>query len=367
MSKGTKPKTAAAANSDGADEKHHKYRCRELRRQLEELEEYNDILAVKLQRSEKRLRRMKIERNILLERFEHTRQYAKHDDDDDGASSDSDAPLQNTFPRAGASDVDGSDVAQQGPPATGGAKRRRGAAGVGAGTHTSSGAGTPKHGSAAAGDNSATPTTATGRKPRAEKDPNAPKRPANAFVLYCQVERPNIKSVGTELSSSELTRAMGVKWRNLSKGEKQKYYDLYEREMTRYQRELNDYKGTSAAAASATAGAGSAPATTLAVPTTTGPSSTEPNSSPPAPPTATMDVDSGAAAPSEDTAEPPVTANGDSDSIGKATETPSEVVTPSTAAEREDGAGVNVADAARMHSPGVPPTATGPAEVTGQS
>ncbi|KAJ2377648.1 non-histone protein, partial [Coemansia sp. RSA 2611] len=133
------------------------------------------------------------------------------------------------------------------------------------------------------------------------KDPNAPKRPANAFVLYCQVERPNIKSAGTELSSSELTRSMGVKWRGLPKSDKQKYYDLYEREMARYQREMDSYKGAAAKPDAL-------------------------HSSPP-PPTAAMDVDA-----SSPEADAPA-ANGAAD-----TDPASDAVTPTTATEREEPA-----------------------------
>ncbi|KAJ1730552.1 non-histone protein [Coemansia biformis] len=261
MSKGLKPRVAGAG--DGSDEKQHKYRCRELRRQLDELEEYNDVLAVKLQRSQKRLRRMKIERNILLERFEHTHKYGKGDDD---SASDSDAPLKDTFPRSIASDIDGGDAgypvssATASVPGAAARGRRRQGVGVAAGPHTnhnSSSASTPRPTSAVAVDAAgvdqagATPTAGT-RRLRVEKDPNAPKRPANAFVLYCQVERPNIKSAGTELTSSELTKAMGVKWKGLSKDEKQQYYDLYEREMDRYHREMVTYKGAAAPAADPT-------------------------------------------------------------------------------------------------------------------
>ncbi|KAJ1836382.1 non-histone protein [Coemansia sp. RSA 2706] len=254
--------------NEGTDEKHHKYRCRDLRRQLDELEEYNDMLAVKLQRAQKRLKRMKVERNILLERFAHTQQY-KPDE-----SSDSDVPLKKTFPRA-ASDDDTARV-----------RRRNG---------HSSAASTPRQQSLATND------AAPARKPRAEKDPNAPKRPANAFVLYCQVERPNIKSAGTELSSSELTRSMGVKWRGLPKSDKQKYYDLYEREMARYQREMDSYKGAAAKPDAL-------------------------HSSPP-PPTAAMDVDA-----SSPEADAPA-ANGAAD-----TDPASDAVTPTTATEREEPA-----------------------------
>ncbi|KAJ1794535.1 non-histone protein [Coemansia sp. RSA 2399] len=86
------------------------------------------------------------------------------------------------------------------------------------------------------------PTATPARKPRAEKDPHAPKRPANAFVMFCQSERPSIKSSGVDMSSGELTRAMSAKWKDLPKAEKQKFYDIYEREMVRYQRELLTYK-----------------------------------------------------------------------------------------------------------------------------
>ncbi|KAJ2118931.1 non-histone protein [Coemansia sp. RSA 720] len=266
MTKGSKPKVALA--NEGTDEKHHKYRCRDLRRQLEELEEYNDTLAVKLQQAHKRLKRMKVERNILLDRFEHTRQYGKHE------SSDSDAPLKDTFPRH-ASDMD--QEASRG--------RRK---------PYSSTASTPQASISANGE-----TAHVSRKPRG-RDPNAPKRPANAFVLYCQVERPNIKSAGTELTSSELTRSMGVKWRGLPKSEKQAYFDLYEREMARYQREMDTYKGV-----------------------------TVEQSSPVA-----MDVD-------EDETQPP-TANGEP-------ALSPESATPTTATER-DGPSL-----AKSHSPGVAP------------
>ncbi|KAJ1957431.1 non-histone protein, partial [Dipsacomyces acuminosporus] len=186
-------------------QKHHKYRCRDLKRQLEELEEYNEILAIRLLRSQKRLRRMKIERNLLLERFERTRPY-------NDSGSDSDVPLKDTFPRPPASDVELIETIYT----AGNARSRRKAQQ----SSSASVLGTPPQPNAAnGGANDPTATIAatnlSTRKPRSEKDPNAPKRPANAFVLFCQAERPNIKNAGTELSSSELTRAMGAKWKAL--------------------------------------------------------------------------------------------------------------------------------------------------------
>ncbi|KAJ2705211.1 non-histone protein [Coemansia sp. IMI 203386] len=244
-----KPKGSVAL-AETTDEKHHKYRCRDLKRQLEELEEYNEILAIKLLKSQKRLRRMRIERNILLERFEQTRRY-DHNHDDYSAS-DSDAPLKNTFPHHPASDVDASEPGYRSAnpvatPTTASSRGRRRAANGTSQNQPRSAAGTPQPQSAnstATHDVPAQPQPQTStRKPRAEKDPLAPRRPANAFVLYCQVERPNIRSKGTDLTYTEMTKAMGVKWKNLSQEEKKKYFDMYEREMFRYQQELETYKG----------------------------------------------------------------------------------------------------------------------------
>ncbi|KAJ2385997.1 non-histone protein [Coemansia sp. RSA 2603] len=231
-------------------DKHHKYRCRDLKRQLEELEEYNEMLAIKLLRSQKRLRRMKIERNVLLERFEQTRHYRNsHANDDDYTGSDSDAPLKYTFPHQTASDMDTNDAnhrsgnAAATPTTATGRGRRRGAGAVG---QTRSTAGTPQPQSAnstGTHDSTGGAALATTRRPRTEKDPLAPKRPANAFVMYCQDERPNIRKNGTDLTYSEMTKAMGQKWKNLPQEEKKKYYDLYERGMFRYQQELETYRG----------------------------------------------------------------------------------------------------------------------------
>ncbi|KAJ2471977.1 ccr4 associated factor [Coemansia sp. RSA 2322] len=258
---------AAAASLETPEDALQKYQCSDLKRQLEELEEYNELLAIKLFRSQKRLRRMKIERNILLDRFEHSRHVsssrthnnASNHIDDSG--SDSDAPLKNTFPRPPLTASDSEPIDRLQPsvspiPAT---------ASVAAAVPTaharwkashnnlpSSSASTPMLISAdsavAAAANSPSALTSyntgTFRKPRSEKDPNAPRRPANAFVLYCQDVRPNIKSNYVDMNSGELTRAMAVTWKALEKAEKQKYFDLYEREMYRYHKELIEYNSS---------------------------------------------------------------------------------------------------------------------------
>ncbi|KAJ2891263.1 non-histone protein, partial [Coemansia aciculifera] len=236
-----KPKAGASAEGS-AEEKHHKYRCRDLKRQLDELEEYNELLAVKLFRSQKRLRRMKIERNILLERFERTRHDPFHNngnrnDDSAASDSDSDVPLQNNFPRA-------SDSEHAITTTTSARGRRKTSTKTTTSTTValnnsnnppSSATSTPLLPPIDASSVVFVPSSA--RKSRSDKDPNAPKRPPNAFVLYCQNERPSVKSAGTTMNSGDLTRALAETWKNLAKDERQKYFDLYEREMDRYHQE----------------------------------------------------------------------------------------------------------------------------------
>lgn len=202
--------------------KHYKSRYHELKRQLEELEEYNEGLAVKLYRSQKRLRRLKIERNVLLERFEYSKRYTRNSSDDSETGSDSDAPLKNAVPKKSiyTGSVSRSRKRKHPPPLS------------------SSTASTPRMTLSA----SSTNTGRNGGRAKADKDPNAPKRPANAYVMYCMEERSNIKSASSiELTSGELTKMMSDNWRNMEKEKKQMYFDTYVREMGRYQREMEEY------------------------------------------------------------------------------------------------------------------------------
>lgn len=58
---------------------------------------------------------------------------------------------------------------------------------------------------------------------KAERDPNAPKRPANPFFQFCQEQRPIVmerlgleqKSGDAEPSKQELTRQLASRWNTL--------------------------------------------------------------------------------------------------------------------------------------------------------
>lgn len=62
-----------------------------------------------------------------------------------------------------------------------------------------------------------------------ERDPNAPKRPANPFFQFCQEQRTivmerlnsELKPGEPEPSKQELTRQLAIKWKTLTSEDKQ--------------------------------------------------------------------------------------------------------------------------------------------------
>ncbi|XP_076465467.1 uncharacterized protein LOC143297160 [Babylonia areolata] len=86
-----------------------------------------------------------------------------------------------------------------------------------------------------------------------DRDPNAPKKPANAFLMFCQQRRPAIqeeyfKEHKEEMAHHEMTRRLAQQWNNLSQEEKKLYYELYEQEKERYEKEMREYSAKDIAA-----------------------------------------------------------------------------------------------------------------------
>ncbi|GFO37930.1 Tcf3 fusion partner-like protein [Plakobranchus ocellatus] len=84
-------------------------------------------------------------------------------------------------------------------------------------------------------------------KTEKEKDPNAPKKPANAFLMFCTTQRTTVqeeyfKEHKEEIAHHELTKSLAHQWNALVPEEKRIYYEMYEREKERYEREMRVYK-----------------------------------------------------------------------------------------------------------------------------
>ncbi|EDO40495.1 predicted protein [Nematostella vectensis] len=78
-----------------------------------------------------------------------------------------------------------------------------------------------------------------------EKDPNAPKKPANAFFMFCQQQRTVMqedhKDATAVMGHHELTKSLAKEWNNLLPDEKKVYYEMYERDKERYELEMKQY------------------------------------------------------------------------------------------------------------------------------
>ncbi|GFR79367.1 TCF3 fusion partner-like protein [Elysia marginata] len=107
-------------------------------------------------------------------------------------------------------------------------------------------------------------------KQEKEKDPNAPKKPANAFLMFCTTQRTTVqeeyfKEHKEEIAHHELTKSLAHQWNALVPEEKRIYYEMYEREKERYEREMRVYKPkTETAAGDASANAAPDPNTSSA-------------------------------------------------------------------------------------------------------
>ena len=71
------------------------------------------------------------------------------------------------------------------------------------------------------------------------RDPDLPKRPTNAYLIFCEMEKERIKQ--DDPNASDLSKSMTEAWKNLSEERRRPYYKLYEDDRIRYQREMAEY------------------------------------------------------------------------------------------------------------------------------
>ena len=57
-------------------------------------------------------------------------------------------------------------------------------------------------------------------KAEKERDPNAPKKPSNAFFMFCQQQRTAIDQKESTVGHQELTKTLAKEWKNLVPEEK---------------------------------------------------------------------------------------------------------------------------------------------------
>lgn len=91
------------------------------------------------------------------------------------------------------------------------------------------------------------------RNRRAKRDPNAPKKPLNAYMHFARDEsvREGIKNDNEGITQKDLTIRLGELWKSMSDSKKSKYTKLAEKDKERYTKENEDYKAGTAVPAEA--------------------------------------------------------------------------------------------------------------------
>ena len=59
--------------------------------------------------------------------------------------------------------------------------------------------------------------------------------------MYCQLMRTQIRDEAQDASLSDRTKILGQRWKSLGAEEKKIYYDMYEKDKERYEREMAAY------------------------------------------------------------------------------------------------------------------------------
>jgi HMG (high mobility group) box len=79
------------------------------------------------------------------------------------------------------------------------------------------------------------------RRKKKKRDPNAPKRPRSAYILFCSHQREAVKAQQPGAKPSDLMRALGALWKSMNDDQKVHYNKRAEEDKHRYNTEMQSY------------------------------------------------------------------------------------------------------------------------------
>ena len=193
-------------------EQKFKQKCKELKKRILEVEGNNEIATLALSRTKAAIRRARLEYAILIERLEDRAILIP--DGINAFEEMASPPVPSVLDESISSS--GSKLARNGlmKKAT---KRTK------------------------------TSTTTNGNpvvKSLKTRDPDLPKKPTNAYLRFCEMEKERIKQELEEKTlgvAVDLSKTMTEAWKNLSEDDRKPYYKLYEEDRLRYQKEMLVY------------------------------------------------------------------------------------------------------------------------------
>merc|ERR1719318_2233275 len=98
-----------------------------------------------------------------------------------------------------------------------------------------------KHWSSQAGD--IVPGSGGKRKKKKAKDPNAPKHPISAYLIYLNQMRAELSKENTNMSNSEVMAEAGKKWKSLDDEARAPFVEEAKKKSEEYYQEMAKYKG----------------------------------------------------------------------------------------------------------------------------
>lgn len=78
------------------------------------------------------------------------------------------------------------------------------------------------------------------------KDPNAPRRPTTAYLLFCQQNRDKLRAANPGMSFLDVTKELGQQWTRLDEEERQRFTLEAEKDRERYVKEFQEYQKSDA-------------------------------------------------------------------------------------------------------------------------
>merc|ERR1711879_158087 len=80
--------------------------------------------------------------------------------------------------------------------------------------------------------------------PTMGKDPNAPKRPGTAYILWCNDNRVKAQKANPDASMTGLSKILGAMWKEAPDAEKKKYKAIFDKAKAEYDVKMEKYKQT---------------------------------------------------------------------------------------------------------------------------
>ncbi|ODQ64048.1 hypothetical protein NADFUDRAFT_43684 [Nadsonia fulvescens var. elongata DSM 6958] len=220
------------------EEMKYKQKCKELKRRIREIEDTNESAAINISRTKRAIKRLRLERAFILEKLEE-RTFLKVDDSD-GTPSPPGSPIQHSLLKFCNGDLSIPDTLPGSTSADASSttgllsniKERKGGK-----------RDTEELGIATSQQPVAT-ATARGKRNIPPRDPNMPKRPQNAYIIFCDLERDRVRAEMEKQQPGEsfdLTKAMAETWREMNDNDKKLYQKLYEEDKLRYFKQMAAY------------------------------------------------------------------------------------------------------------------------------